>query len=112
MCLGKHLWYVEQKPYIIMNLIEFNHNTLKALIAQAVDEAIKPHIERLAATPNMKPVYTIDEVAEMFDVSKRHLQYLRDSGQIGYIQNGRKILFRAEDLDEFFNKNYVKGGRN
>jgi excisionase family DNA binding protein len=88
-------------------MILINEKPLKALISQAVDEAIKPHIERLAATPNMKPVYTIDEVTEMFGVSKRHLQYLRDSGQIGYIQNGRKILFRAEDLNKFFENHYI-----
>jgi excisionase family DNA binding protein len=88
-------------------MIQINETSFKALISQAVDEAIKPHIERLAATPNMKPVYTIDEVTEMFGVSKRHLQYLRDSGQVGYIQNGRKVLFRAEDLNSFFENHYI-----
>jgi excisionase family DNA binding protein len=88
-------------------MITFDKEMFKALISQAVDEAIKPHIERLAATPNMKPVYTIDEVTHMFGVSKRHLQYLRDTQQIGYVQNGRKILFRADDLNSFFHNHYI-----
>jgi excisionase family DNA binding protein len=93
-------------------MFHINETSFKALITQAVDEAIKPHIERLAATPNMKPVYTIDEVSEMFGVSKRHLQYLRDSGQIGYSKNGRKVLFRAEDLNKFFENHYIVRAKN
>lgn len=57
-----------------------------------------------------KPVYTITEVCEMFGVSRRHLQYLRDTKQIGYVQNGRKVLFRAEDLDLFFQANAIRKG--
>jgi excisionase family DNA binding protein len=92
-------------------MIHIDQEMLKALITQAVDEAIKPYIERLTATPNMKPVYTINEVCKLFGVSRRHLQYLRDCGAIGYIQNGRKILFRTVDLQRFFNENYIGGSK-
>jgi excisionase family DNA binding protein len=82
---------------------------LKDLVTQAVNEALEPHLRQLnqMAKASMKPVYTPEEVAEMFGVSKRQLQYLRDSGQLGFIQNGRTILFRADDLSEFFDKHYV-----
>jgi excisionase family DNA binding protein len=82
---------------------------LKDLVTQAVNEALEPHLRQLnqMAKPYLKPVYTPEEVAEMFGVSKRHLQYLRDSQQIGFVQNGRKILFRAEDLTTFFDQHYV-----
>jgi excisionase family DNA binding protein len=93
-------------------MIYIESNSIKKLITEAVNEAIKPHIDRLLTTPNMKPVYTIDEVTEMFGVSKRHLQYLRDSGQIGYSKSGRKVLFRAEDLNKFFENHYIGRAKN
>lgn len=83
----------------------------KALIDDAVREAILKSFPSKLNIETRQPVYSIDEVCKLFNVSKRHLQYLRDSGQIGYIQNGRKILFRWDDLDSFFNQNYVKGVR-
>jgi excisionase family DNA binding protein len=85
--------------------------TIKALIDDAVREALNNSLPKQLNIETKKPVYTINEVCEMFQISKRSLQHLRDSNQIGYIQNGRKILFRWEDLDAFFNQNYVKGGR-
>jgi hypothetical protein len=88
-----------------MHLI--NENYLKDLVTQAVNEALEPHLRMLVKAPSTQPVYTAEDVIKMFGVSKRHLQYLRDSKQIGYVQNGRKILFRSEDLTEFFDKNHV-----
>jgi len=95
-----------------MNLIEINTEQLVAVLTKTIESVILSELPKIKQSQNTKLVYTIEDVCEMFQVSKRHLQYLRDSGQIGYVQNGRKILFRYEDLDAFFNKNYVKGGRN
>lgn len=95
-----------------MNLIEINTEQLVAVLTKTIESVILSELPKIKQSQNTKLVYTIEDVCEMFQVSKRHLQYLRDSGAIGYVQNGRKILFRYEDLDEFFNKNYVKGGRN
>jgi DNA-directed RNA polymerase beta' subunit len=85
--------------------------TIKALIDDAVREAINNTLPNKLNIETRQPVYTINDVCKMFQVSKRHMQYLRDSGQIGYIKNCRKILFRWEDLEAFFNQNYVKGAR-
>jgi excisionase family DNA binding protein len=93
-------------------MIIIDKKQIKDLVSEAIREAIEPHIEKMGAVPKMKPVYTVDEVCQMFGVSKRHLQHLRDTHQIGFIQNGRKILFRAEDLYDFFNNHTVKGGPN
>lgn len=84
-------------------MIELNATNLEKLVVQAVARAIDKKLR--------KPVYTIEEVCDMFGVTKRSLQYLRDTRKIGYIKEGKKILFRAEDLDAFFRANYVKGGK-
>lgn len=83
-------------------IIELNATKLEELVVQAVSRAIDKRLR--------KPVYTIEEVCDMFGVTKRSLQYLRDTRKLGFIKEGKKILFRAEDLDAFFQANYVKGG--
>ena len=85
-------------------IIELNATKLEELVVQAVSRAIDKRLR--------KPVYTIEEVCDMFGVTKRSLQYLRDTRKLGFIKEGKKILFRAEDLDAFFQANYVKGGNN
>ena len=55
-----------------------------------------------------KPLYTNDEVAVLLKVSKRHLQYLRDTQQISYVQNGKKIFYSSEDLENFTKNNTIK----
>lgn len=88
-----------------MNL--FNEDAIRHLIQEAVSEALEPHLRKLTSAPSMKPVYTPEETMELMGVSKRTLQYLRDSKQIGFVQNGRKILFRAADIEDYLQNNRV-----
>jgi excisionase family DNA binding protein len=92
-------------------MLHFNEQHFKALIDSAFHDAVKKALQNELKIETRQPVYSIDEVSKLFNVSKRHLQYLRDSGQIGYIKNSRKILFRWEDLQQFFESNYVGGKR-
>lgn len=81
---------------------------LEDLINQAVNTAIQPHLSKLTSLqPSMKPVYTTEEVIQMFGVSRRHLQTLRDERRISFIQSGRVILFTADNLMNFFAANKV-----
>jgi len=78
-------------------------------------EAVKNSVKEVAKGPILeairkatsKEIYTISEVCTLLDVSRRHLQHLRDTNQIGYVKNGRKIYFKREDLEEFFDENYI-----
>ena len=81
------------------------------MVINAVEEAITKRLPYIIKKATSKDYYTIDDVCEMLDVSRRHLQYLRDSGQISYVKNGRKIYFKAEDLEEFFGVNYIQSNR-
>ncbi|MCC5942986.1 MAG: helix-turn-helix domain-containing protein [Balneolaceae bacterium] len=76
-------------------------------VVQAVEQAVANRLPEIIHKATQKKYYTIQDVCDLLDVSRRHLQYLRDTGQIGCIKNGRKVYFRAEDLEEFFEINYI-----
>ncbi|SHG46323.1 DNA binding domain-containing protein, excisionase family [Fodinibius roseus] len=80
---------------------------LEEIIQKAVEKTVSDKLPEIIKKTNRKDYYTIEETCEILDVSRRHLQYLRDTEQISYVKNGRKIYFKAEDLDEFFNVNYI-----
>lgn len=90
------------------NIIITSETDIRELLSEIVQESISNKLPEIIKKTSRKDYYTIDEVCKMLDVSRRHLQYLRDSGQISYVKNGRKIYFRVEDLDAFFNDNYIK----
>lgn len=46
-------------------------------------------------------------VCELLHISKRTLQFYRNSSMLPYSQVGAKIYYRASDIDAFLNNNYV-----
>jgi excisionase family DNA binding protein len=76
-------------------------------IKSSFEELIQDRLPEIIRKATQKQHYSIDETCKLLDVSRRHLQYLRDSGQIGFVKNGRKVYFRAEDLERFFDHNYI-----
>lgn len=76
-------------------------------IESSFEKLIQNRLPALIRKATEKKYYTIDEACDLLDVSRRHLLYLRQSGKIGYIKEGKKIYFRREDLEEFFDRNYI-----
>jgi excisionase family DNA binding protein len=81
---------------------------LRTTVMKAVEEAVSERLPEIVRKATQKQHYTIDEVCELLSVSRRHLTYLRESGQINYVKNGRKVYFKREDLDNFFDENYIE----
>jgi MerR family transcriptional regulator, repressor of the yfmOP operon len=49
-----------------------------------------------------------DEVCHLLRISKRCLQNYRTIGLIPYSQIGRKIYYKASDIDEYLESHYIK----
>lgn len=49
-----------------------------------------------------------DEVCRLLMISKRTLQSYRDRGILPFAQIGRKIYYKASDIDEYLNLHYIK----
>ena len=46
-----------------------------------------------------KEFYTMDEVMELLNISRRTLQTLRSEGRIGYVKAHKTIRYSKEDID-------------
>jgi excisionase family DNA binding protein len=56
----------------------------------------------------MKKWLTSEEVCHILKISKRTLQSYRDRGILPYAQVGRKIYYKASDIDEYLDAHYIK----
>lgn len=77
-------------------------------VESAFERIMANRLPELIRKATEKKYYTIDETCELLDCTRRHLQYLRSTGQINFIKNGRKVYFRREDLEKFFDSNYIE----
>lgn len=81
---------------------------LKAIVEQAVAEAMAERVPDIIRKATRKEWLTTKEAKEMLDCSRRHLYHLRDTKQIKYHQHGRKILFHIDEIERFLEENEVK----
>ena len=81
---------------------------LKQFIRQAVQEEFKTSIPKAIKKANRKEWLTTDEVMEILQCSRRHVQYLRDSNKLPFTQHRRTVRYRYLDVESFLNKGLVK----
>ena len=82
-------------------------NIISKITRQTLSEILPDAIRKA----NRKEWLTSKEVLEILDCSNRHLQYLRDSNQIIFSQNGRTIRYHIDDVEDFLNRHKVKSLR-
>ena len=51
---------------------------------------------------------TTQEAAKALQITPRHLQNLRDRGDIGFIQYGRVIRYKVHDIQAYIDEYYVR----
>lgn len=89
--------------------ISLNEDLLRK-VTEAIKEAIKEELPSYQDSFR-KDWLSTEEVMEMLNVSRRTVQNYRDEGKIPYTQNGRKILYPREGIEEFLRKNMIKAYR-
>lgn len=81
---------------------------LEDIISRVTKEIVKEVLPEAIRKATRKEWLTTDEVMEMLQCSRRHVQYLRDSKQLPYSQNGRTIRYNIEDVETFLNRHKVE----
>ena len=79
---------------------EILENTVDRLLARRIPEIIR--------RANRKEYLTTTEFKELTGCSHRVQQYLRDEGKISFSQEGRKIFYKTEDVEQFMADRQVK----
>lgn len=51
---------------------------------------------------------TSEEVCHLLRISTRTLQNYRDNGVLPFAQIGRKIYYKASDIQEYLTRHYIK----
>lgn len=83
----------------------------KRVVEQAVRDTIINVLPEAIRKANQKEWLSTNEVMEILDCSRRHVQHLRDSGQIVFYQQGRSIRYKYSDIIAYLNKGKVGGGQ-
>lgn len=73
------------------------------LPAELVDALAERVAERVAATmPTPRdPYMNVDEAAEYIACGKKRIYELKERGAVACYQDGKRLLFRREDLDAY-----------
>lgn len=80
---------------------------LEEIIQRAVKQTVRQTLPEAINKATRKEWLTTDDVMGMLQCSRRHVQHLRDSGQLKYYQNGRKIHYWINDVEEYINRGKV-----
>lgn len=81
---------------------------LEEIISNSVRENMVKALPEVIRIATEKKILRTDDVMKILNCSRRHIQYLRDSGQLSYSQNGRTIIYERSDIENFIDKNKVR----
>ena len=80
---------------------------LQEFIRNAVKETVNESLPGAIRKATRKKWLTTDEVMDILQCSRRHIQHLRDSGRLLYRQNGRSIRYDIDEVEAYLNKGKV-----
>ncbi|MEX1013887.1 MAG: helix-turn-helix domain-containing protein [Candidatus Paceibacterota bacterium] len=86
----------------------YTEEDLEKIIAKITEQTVKkvmPDVIRKATRPEW---LNTEEAKEILKCSTRHLQYLRDTKQLPFSQNGRTIRYHIDDIEAFLNRHKVE----
>jgi excisionase family DNA binding protein len=81
----------------LVAILENKNRVVKTPVEDIGLKVSKLYSERLLTTY---------EVLRMLKMSTRKLSELRSSGEIPFIEVGRKFLYKTEDIDNYINNHY------
>lgn len=81
---------------------------LEKIISRETRKAVSEILPNVIKKAIRKEWLTTDEVMDVLQCSRRHVQHLRDSKQLTFFQNGRTIRYKMDDLESFLNHQKVK----
>lgn len=90
-----------------MNTYISSKEELNETVTQAVKELFKQELPSLIRKATRKEWLTTNELMELTGWSRRTIQYLRDENKIPFSQEGRRILYPTDGIEEYFRSNQI-----
>jgi len=88
-----------------MKKIKRHTGKFDLIVKKTIENSLEEILPEVIYRVTRQKWLTSSEASMLLQCSKRHLQYLRDSGQLKFYKAGRKIRFHIEDVES-----YIKGG--
>lgn len=80
---------------------------LKKFIREAVKETVDESLPDAIRKATRKKWMNTEEVMEILQCSRRHVQHLRDSGKLPYRQHARTIRYSIDEVEAYLNRGRV-----
>ena len=81
---------------------------LENIVKDAVRQLFETKLPTLIRKAKRKDWLNTDEVMELTGWSRRTLQYLRDKRRIPFSQEGRRILYKTDDIEAYLLNNKIQ----
>ena len=88
-----------------------NHSTLDQIEKRLESIESQLHEIHREKARNSFRLLTTSEAAKALQITTRHLQNLRDRGDIGFVQYGRIVMYKPEDIQSYIDEYYVHPGK-
>lgn len=80
---------------------------LNEAVREAVKELLEEEIPSILRKAKRKPWLNTNELMELLGCSRRTVQYLRDERKIPFSQDGHKILYPTDGIEEYLKSNQI-----
>jgi excisionase family DNA binding protein len=84
-----------------MQVVTISPDELKKIVSDAVEQSIEKHIPGAIRAAIKKPYLSVYELMQLSGWSRRTIQHLRDSRQLPFYQDGRRIIFKTDDIEKY-----------
>ncbi len=80
----------------------------REIISETVDKILAKRIPFIIRQANAKPYLTTGDVQDLTGLSSRMQKYHRETGSLPFSQEGRKIIYRTEDVERFLDDRRIE----
>ena len=90
-----------------MNVYIASKEELAEVVQKSVKQLLKKELPSLLRKAKRKEWLNTNELMDLTGWSRRTCQYLRDEGKIPFSQEGRRILYPMDGIEEYLRSNLI-----
>ncbi|MEQ9308108.1 MAG: helix-turn-helix domain-containing protein [Balneolaceae bacterium] len=83
------------------HIIIATSENFREILSVTVEEILARRIPQIMRQANRKEYLTTSELEELTGMTSRTQKYHRDAGNLEFSQEGRRILYKTDDIEAF-----------